>query len=93
MPDTQCGFKLVPAAAFQAIRGQLKEERFTFDVELTWHLLHHGTKIRPVPIDWTESPGSRLRAASVLAMYRSLRTLRRKLGDWRPTGTPAACER
>lgn len=83
VPDTQCGFKLVPAAAYRSIRSHLKEERFTFDVELTWHLLHAGTVIRPVPIHWTESPGSRLRAASVLSMVRSLQSLRRNLGDWR----------
>ncbi len=85
VPDTQCGFKLVPAAAYRSIRDRLKEERFTFDVELTWHLLHAGIKVRPVPINWTERPGSRLRAAGVLAMYCSLQTLRRNLGDWRPS--------
>lgn len=83
LPDTQCGFKLIPAAAFHTLRPQLKEERFTFDVELTWHLLHHGTPIRHIPIDWTESPGSRLRPGSVLTMHRSLRALRAHLGDWR----------
>jgi len=81
--DTQCGFKLVPASAFAAIRPALREMRFTFDVELTWHLLHREVEIETVPVNWTERPGSHLRAASVWAMYRSLRALRRRLGDWR----------
>ena len=83
VPDTQCGCKAVPAADFAAVVGQLTERRFTFDVELTWHLLRHGVTVRCLPIDWTESPGSRLRPASALAMYRSLRALRQRLGDWR----------
>jgi dolichyl-phosphate beta-glucosyltransferase len=83
VPDTQCGCKIIPASAYAAFRGELLERRFTFDVELTWHLLRHGVTIRPVPVHWSERPGSHLRAASVLAMFRSLRTLRHRLGNWR----------
>lgn len=86
VPDTQCGCKIVPAAAYAAFRGQLQEHRFTFDVELTWHLLRQGVGIKPVPVNWSERPGSHLRAASVLAMFRSLRGLRDRLGNWRTTG-------
>ncbi len=90
LPDTQCGFKLVPAAAYAAAAPHLQERRFTFDVELTWHLLHDGTAIQPVPIDWTESPGSRLSAGSAWQMYRSLKTLRERLGDWRKATPPVS---
>lgn len=83
VPDTQCGFKIIPAAAFATIRPALQETRFTFDVELTWHLLNRGISIEALPINWTESPGSRLGAGSAWAMFRSLRNLRRRLGDWR----------
>lgn len=83
LPDTQCGCKLVPAAAYAAIRQDLKEHRFTFDVELTWHLLHRGVGIEAVPIHWTESPGSRLRPGSAWQMYQSIKKLRSRLGDWR----------
>lgn len=83
MPDTQCGFKVIPAARFADLRPALKENRFTFDVELTWHLLRRGVAIEAVPINWTESPGSRLGAGSAWAMFQSLRVLRRRLGDWR----------
>ena len=83
IPDTQCGCKIVPAEAYAAFRSLLQERRFTFDVELTWHLLHRGREIRPVPVNWSERPGSHLRAASVMAMFRSLQSLRRRLGDWK----------
>jgi len=83
VPDTQCGCKVIPAPAYAAFRSQLQERRFTFDVELTWHLLHGGVPVTAVPVNWSERPGSHLRASSVLAMFRSLRALRRRLGDWR----------
>jgi dolichyl-phosphate beta-glucosyltransferase len=86
LPDTQCGCKVVPASAYAAFREHLQERRFTFDVELTWHLLRRGVEITPIPVDWSERPGSHLRAASVVAMFRSLRGLRRRLGDWRTPG-------
>ena len=82
LPDTQCGFKAIPEKPFTAIRPLLQELRFTFDVELTWHLLRGGVAIEAVPINWTESPGSRLGPGSAWAMFRSLRSLRRRLGDW-----------
>ena len=83
VPDTQCGFKVIPAAPFAALRPALQEARFTFDVELTWHLLQRGVAIEAVAINWTESPGSRLGAGSAWNMFRSLLSLRRRLGDWR----------
>jgi dolichyl-phosphate beta-glucosyltransferase len=86
LQDTQCGCKLVPAADYAAVRQDLRENRFTFDVELTWHLLHRGVTVEAVPIHWTESPGSRLRPGSAWQMYQSIRTLRRRLGDWRKSG-------
>lgn len=82
LPDTQCGCKIVPSSAMTIVRPLLSEMRFTFDVELTWHLLHQKIEIKPVPIDWVESPGSRLRPASVLAMIQSLRVLSARLGQF-----------
>ena len=83
VPDTQCGFKVIPAPPFAAFRPALQEMRFTFDVELTWHLLRRGVAIAAVPINWTESPGSRLGAGSAWTMFQSLRALRHRLGTWR----------
>ena len=82
IPETQCGCKIVPGDAWRSCASRLTERRFCFDVELTWHLLHQGTEIHPVPVDWVEIPGGQLRATSVLAMIRSLVRLRRQLGAW-----------
>lgn len=87
IPETQCGCKLVPAAAWRAVEANLTERRFCFDVDLTWHLLKQGTVIRAVPVNWQEIAGGQLRAASVLAMVRSLVKLRGQLGSWRRTGS------
>ena len=83
IPETQCGCKFVPASAWRAVAAKLTERRFCFDVELTWRLLHQGTSIRTVPVNWQEIPGGQLRAGSVLAMVRSLVNLRGQLGSWR----------
>ncbi len=83
VPDTQCGCKIIPAAAYAGFRSRLAERRFTFDIELTWQLLHAGVNIISAPVNWSERPGSHLRPASVLAMFRSLCALRRRLGRWR----------
>lgn len=82
VPDTQCGCKAIPAAAYADVRSELREHRFTFDVELTWHLLRQGMEVCALPVHWSERPGSHLRAASVWAMFQSLRELRRRLGEW-----------
>ena len=87
IPETQCGCKLVPASAWRAHAGKLTERSFCFDVDLTWHLLRNGTRIRAVPVNWQEIPGGQLRAGSVLAMVRSLVKLRRQLGPWRPAAS------
>ena len=87
VPETQCGCKFVPAAAWRSLASQLTERRFCFDVELTWHLLQQGTTIRAVPVNWQEIAGGQLRAASVLAMVRSLVKLRGQLGPWRRRGS------
>jgi len=79
VPDTQCGCKIVPTGAWRAVRHDLKETRFCFDVELLCHLLRHGTRLHSVPIDWVESPGSRIRPATVTDMFISLLRLRRRL--------------
>ena len=81
VPDTQCGCKIVPTAAWQAIRPALREKRFCFDVELLCLLIRHGTRLHAVPIDWSESPGSRIRPSTVSEMLVSLLRLRRRLWE------------
>jgi dolichyl-phosphate beta-glucosyltransferase len=59
--DTQCGLKVVRSGAYAAIRKQLREKRFAFDVELALALSRSGFKIVEVPINWQEVPGSKVR--------------------------------
>lgn len=81
IPDTQCGCKIVPAAAWRTLQPHLQESRFCFDVELLCHLIRHGIRLHAVPIDWVESPGSRIRPATVTEMLISLLRLRRRLWE------------
>jgi dolichyl-phosphate beta-glucosyltransferase len=83
VPDTQCGFKIVPQSIFTQIEASLLETAFCFDVELTFRLLEAGATIDSMPIHWEESPGTRLGAHSVWSMLRSVLSLRRRLGAWR----------
>lgn len=58
--DSQCGFKLVPTAAYRRIRPVLEEKRFAFDVELLAALNHFGFPVEEVPVDWEDVPGSKV---------------------------------
>ena len=58
--DSQCGLKVIRRSAYASIEKQLKETRFVFDVELTLLLLKSGFKIREVPVNWKEVPGSKV---------------------------------
>lgn len=79
VPDTQCGFKIVRSESYQKIAHLLKEHRYCFDIELTGRLEQSGASIRSIPINWEESPGSRLGPKSVLTMIRSLFQLKRRI--------------
>lgn len=58
--DSQCGLKLVRRSAFVKIESVLKLKGFAFDIELLAALLDSGVKVEEVPIDWHETPGSKL---------------------------------
>ena len=58
--DSQCGFKLIRRKCYEAIRSELREKRFAFDVELLVALRHIGAKVIEVPIDWFDVPGSKV---------------------------------
>jgi glycosyltransferase involved in cell wall biosynthesis len=75
--DSQCGFKIVPAGAFAAIRGQVTEVRFAFDVELLALLLKSSIPVEEVPIDWIDQPGSKVSfLRDTFRMFRSLLRIR-----------------
>ncbi len=58
--DSQCGLKVVRRDAFARIRPHLRETRFAFDVELLVHLDRAGYRLREVPVDWSDVPGSKV---------------------------------
>ena len=75
--DSQCGFKLIRRKCYEAIRSELHEKRFAFDVELLVALRHIGAKVIEVPIDWFDVPGSKVHffrdTAQMLAAIVSMR--------------------
>jgi dolichyl-phosphate beta-glucosyltransferase len=79
VPDTQCGFKIVPRNWFRTCRKNLIEERFCFDIEMTYWLQRHGVSITSIPISWKETAGSHLGLNHVLQMFGSVLVLRRRL--------------
>ncbi len=59
--DSQCGLKIVPRLIWQDIEPFLTVRGFAFDVELLAGLLDAGCSVREVPIDWSETPGGKVR--------------------------------
>jgi hypothetical protein len=77
--DTQCGLKALPASHYQLIRPLLAETRFAFDVELIAALDHAGLPAAELPIDWHETPGSKVRLVrDSLAMLRAILRIRQR---------------
>ncbi len=58
--DSQCGLKLVPAAAYRKVKPVLTVKGFAFDAQLLLALLHSGCEVKEVPIDWHETPGGKI---------------------------------
>ena len=58
--DTQCGFKAFSRKAAQTIFPLQTIERFGFDVELLYIAHKHGFPIREIPVQWFDSPYSKV---------------------------------
>lgn len=58
--DTQCGFKIFTRKAAQFLFSQQKTSGFSFDVEILYLAKRAGLKIREIPINWTNVPGSKV---------------------------------
>jgi dolichyl-phosphate beta-glucosyltransferase len=59
--DTQCGFKLFRRPAAHTLAARLTRERFSFDMELLVIAKSLGYEVREVPVNWYDTPGTRLR--------------------------------
>ena len=79
--DSQCGLKVIRRRTFAAIEENLRETRFVFDVELALQLLQRGFKIREVPINWREVPGSKVSILKdSIRMFSGILRIRKRCG-------------
>ena len=80
--DTQCGFKAFRRAAAQAIFSRQQLDGFAFDVEVLLLAERLGCKIADLPVEWRNSPDSRVRLVlDSLAMLRDMWRVRRLVDD------------
>ncbi|NPV52962.1 MAG: glycosyltransferase [Firmicutes bacterium] len=76
--DTQCGFKAFTREAAQTLFTMQRVDGFAFDVEILYLARQLGFKIKEVPVEWHDSPGTRVRAGIDSArMFRDLLKIRR----------------
>ncbi|MEF8779381.1 MAG: glycosyltransferase [Haloferacaceae archaeon] len=62
--DYQCGGKAIDAGAWGAVREHLSEAGFGWDIELIATTAALGYRIREVPIEWEDQPGSTVSPAT-----------------------------
>lgn len=71
--DTQCGFKMFTRQAAQFLFRLQRADRFSFDVELLYMAYKANMKIKEVPINWTNVPGSKVNLLiDSLCMFRDV---------------------
>ena len=80
--DTQCGFKLFRGEDARALATRMREDGFSFDVELLLLAKRRGLTVREVPVTWRNDAGSRVSPledalAMLLSLPRILRNVRR----------------
>ena len=59
--DTQCGFKLLRQDLAKDLFGLGRIDRYGFDLEMLYIAQHRRYRIREVPINWADQPGSKVR--------------------------------
>lgn len=59
--DTQCGFKLMRRRDAKKIFKMMTIKGFAFDVELLFIARKLNYRIKEVPVEWSNSPGSKVR--------------------------------
>jgi dolichyl-phosphate beta-glucosyltransferase len=67
--DTQCGFKLFTAEAALPLFTMQRLERFSFDLELLFLARKSGMKVREVPVEWIDAPGSTVSPIKVSVQF------------------------
>jgi len=59
--DTQCGFKLLRRDVARDLFSLGRIDRYGFDLEILYIAQRRGYRIREVPINWADQPGSKVR--------------------------------
>ena len=78
--DTQCGFKAFRRSAAREIFRHQKIDGFAFDVEVLLLAERLGYKIADLPVEWINSPASRVRLVrDSLSMLRDAMQVRRTI--------------
>ena len=85
-PDTQCGFKLFPAALVPAIFGAMRSRSWVFDAELLVIARSLGLPVVEVPVVWQPRGVSRVPATAALSSVGALVSIsiRRAMGRYHP---------
>lgn len=76
--DTQCGFKAYAGPVARELFALGQVDRFMFDVEILYLAEHAGLRIREMPVQWADAPGSKVRFwEGLVNMLRDLWRIRR----------------
>lgn len=78
--DTQCGLKAFRADALRRHLDAPTEARWVWDTQLLLSMLEAGERVEELPVDWAETPGSRLRPLDPPRMAWSLLLFRLSRG-------------
>jgi dolichyl-phosphate beta-glucosyltransferase len=82
--DTQCGFKLLRGEEARALAAEMREDGFSFDVELILLARRRGLAVHELPVRWRNDAGSRVSAVrDSWAMLISLGRILRRTGRYR----------
>jgi len=91
--DTQCGFKLLSAAAVDAICPKLSIDGFAFDVEMLALAKREGFEVREVGITWHGDQESRVAFGRGAAAFGDVFRIAWRLGRTMPDGGNRTIER
>jgi len=76
--DTQCGFKLLTAAAAEKVFAHQKLDGFAFDVEILYLAKLFNIPVAEIPVSWVNSPQSKVNPIQdSLKMLRELVKIKR----------------
>lgn len=86
--DYQCGAKAMTRETWLAIRADLTEPGFAFDIEVVGLADARGGTVREVPVIWEDHPESTVRTSSAVPeLLRALLSVRKRTRELAESGT------